>query len=184
MIIIGITGTLGAGKGTIVDYLIEQKNFAHYSVRAYLIREIERLGMPNNRDSMTHIANKLRAENTPSFITDELFKEALELGQNAIIESIRTPGEIESLRSKGRFFLIAVDADSKIRYERIVERASETDKISYDTFLSNEAREMNSKDPNNQNLRKCIELADFVFDNNGDMEGLHNQIESAISKII
>ena len=34
MIIIGITGTLGAGKGTIVDYLVKQKGFVHYSVRA------------------------------------------------------------------------------------------------------------------------------------------------------
>ena len=27
MIIIGITGTLGAGKGTIVDYLVKEKGF-------------------------------------------------------------------------------------------------------------------------------------------------------------
>ena len=37
MIIIGITGTLGAGKGTIVAYLIETRQFMHYSVRRYLI---------------------------------------------------------------------------------------------------------------------------------------------------
>lgn len=183
MIIIGITGTLGAGKGTIVDYLAKQKNFAHYSVRQYLIKEMERLGMPNNRDSMTTLANRLRAENSPSFITDELFKEALINGENAIIESIRTPGEIESLRAKGQFYLIAVDADSKTRYNRIVERASETDNISYETFLANEAREMSSSDPNKQNLKKCIEMADFTFDNNGDIDLLHQQVEQIISKI-
>lgn len=183
MIIIGITGTLGAGKGTIVDYLTQQKNFAHFSVRRYLIREIERLEMPNNRDSMTLLANRLRAENSPSFITDELFKEAVAYGQNAIIESIRTPGEIESLRTKGQFYLIAVNADSKTRYNRILERASETDSISYETFLANEAREMNSSDPNKQNLKKCIEMADFTFDNNGDFALLHQQVEQAISKI-
>ncbi len=183
MIIIGITGTLGAGKGTIVDYLTKQKNFAHYSVRQYLIEEMKRLGMPNNRDSMTVLANRLRAENSPSFITDELFKEAFANGKNAIIESIRTPGEIESLRTKGRFYLFAVDADSETRYRRIVGRASETDNISYDTFLANEAREMNSDDPNKQNLKKCIEMADFTFDNNGDIALLHQQVEQIISKI-
>ena len=88
MIIIGITGTLGAGKGTIVDYLVNNKKLTHLSVRAYLIREMEKLGLPNNRDSMTVLANRLRAENSPSFITDELFKEAVANGQNAIIESI------------------------------------------------------------------------------------------------
>lgn len=184
MIIIGITGTLGAGKGTIVDYLRQQKNFVHYSVRQYLIEEIERLGLPNNRDSMTVLANRLRTENTPSFITDELFKKALANGKNAIIESIRTPGEIESLRKKGSFYLFAVDANPKTRYNRIVGRASETDHISYDTFLANEAREMNSSNPNNQNLKKCIEMADFTFDNNGDLSLLHQQVEQIISKII
>jgi len=37
MLIIGITGTLGAGKGTIVEYLVKNKNFKHYSVSGYLI---------------------------------------------------------------------------------------------------------------------------------------------------
>ena len=32
MIIIGITGTLGAGKGTIVEYLIKNKNFFHFNI--------------------------------------------------------------------------------------------------------------------------------------------------------
>ncbi len=32
MKIIGITGTLGAGKGTVVDYLLEQAGFTNYSV--------------------------------------------------------------------------------------------------------------------------------------------------------
>ena len=33
-IIIGITGTLGAGKGTVVEYL-KKKSFKHYSVRSF-----------------------------------------------------------------------------------------------------------------------------------------------------
>ena len=61
MIIIGITGTLGAGKGTIVDYLTINKGFKHYSVRQYLIEEIEKKGLPVNRDTMTEVANNLRA---------------------------------------------------------------------------------------------------------------------------
>ncbi len=42
--IIGVTGTLAAGKGTIVKLLLE-KNFKHYSVREFLIKEIEKRGL-------------------------------------------------------------------------------------------------------------------------------------------
>ena len=43
----------------------------------------------------------------------------------AIIESVRTVGEVRALRSHGAT-LIAVDAEPRLRYNRIVSRASET----------------------------------------------------------
>ena len=171
--IIGITGTIGAGKGTIVDYLIEKFSFHHYSVRQFLMEEAERRGFPLNRDVYVAIANELREQNTPSYITDQLHQIAIEKGGNAVIESIRTPGEIESLRKKGDFFLLAVDAEPHLRYERIVVRNSETDQISFDTFVANEKREMTSTDPNKQNLSECIKQADYVILNDHDIPTLH-----------
>lgn len=93
------------------------------------------------------------------------------------------PGEIESLRNKGPFYLFAIDADPKIRYQRITQRASETDSINFETFLSNEAREMQSNDPNNQNLAACISKADFLFQNNNSVDALYKQVDKAIKQI-
>jgi len=184
MIIIGITGTLGAGKGTIVEYLTSNKGFLHFSVRTFLLEEIRLQGMPENRDSMFTLANSLRAEYGPSFVTDQLYLKAVQSDNNCIIESIRTPGEINSLRKSGSFYLFAVDAKPEIRYQRIRLRQSETDSISYDTFLENEKREMNTMDSNKQNLLKCISMADFVFTNNGNKEELFQQVEAALCNIL
>jgi dephospho-CoA kinase len=180
MLIIGITGTLGAGKGTIVDYLVKEKGFVHFSVRGFLIEEIERQGLAVNRDSMVMVANKLRADHSPSYIIDQLYEQALLTGKNCIIESIRTPGEVESLREKGNFLLFAVDADPMLRYDRIVVRNSETDRISFATFVENEEREMQSHDPNKQNIGKCIDQADRIFYNNSTVEALYKQLEEEL----
>ncbi|GMT44368.1 MAG: hypothetical protein IEMM0006_0200 [bacterium] len=183
MLIIGITGTLGAGKGTIVDYLKEKKNFRHYSVREYLIKEIEKQGLPVNRDSMTSVANRLRKDHHPAYIVEELYKQAARRGENAVIESIRTPGEVDFLRKQGNFYLFAVDADPGIRYRRIRQRASETDHIDFDTFTANEQREMTTIDPNKQNLGKCIQVADFRFDNNEDIASLYAGVDLVLRQI-
>jgi len=180
MIIIGITGTIGAGKGTLVEYLVKEKNFVHYSVRSFLIAEITKRNLPVNRDTMTEVANELREKNTPSYIIDCLFEEAKQCGKNAVIESIRSVGEVEALRKKDNFYLLAIDADPKIRYERIVKRNSETDSVSYSEFLANEQREMNAADPNKQNLNRCIEMADYRLYNNLSVNELYEGVKEFI----
>jgi len=184
MLIIGITGTLGAGKGTIVDFLVQERGLVHFSVRGFISEEIVKRGLPVNRDSMVQVANNLRAQHSPSYIVDQLYEQALLNGKNCVIESIRTPGEVDSLRNKGNFVLFAVDADPQSRYQRIVARNSETDRVSYQTFIDNEQREMNSGDPNKQNLRKCIGMADYVFENNKSISELLAQIETIISLLL
>ncbi len=183
MQIIGITGTIGAGKGTIVDYLTKHHGYRHFSVRGYLTKIIEERGLELNRDSLVAVANELREKNTPSFIAEELYREAKESGVDCIIESIRTIGEVNALRNKPNFTLFAVDADQRLRYERIVERASATDKISYETFVENEKREMTSDDPNKQNLSACMQLSDYRFVNDGSFDELYKQIDTVLQKI-
>ncbi len=183
MTIIGITGTLGAGKGTLVKHLVTCKGFIHYSVRDFLIGELTKRNMPVNRDTMVLLANELRKKNSPSYIIDRLFEQARQAGKDAVIESIRTPGEVESLRKKGDFYLLAVDASPEIRYQRIIQRNSETDHVTFEEFLENEQREMTSTDPNKQNLSKCIALADYLLHNNGTIDELYKQLEDVLTKI-
>lgn len=182
MLIIGITGTLGAGKGTVVEYLKKKYGFAHFSVRDFLKEEVAKRGMPQNRDSYTTVANDLRAQHSPSYIVDQLYLRAASLQdpdiKGAVIESVRTPGEIDSLQSKGDFQLWAVDADAKIRYQRAVLRNSETDHVAFETFVSNEQREMSSSDPNKQNLAECIRRAAHVLNNDGTLQQLHAQVDA------
>lgn len=138
---------------------------------------------------MVFVGNDLRAAHSPSYIVEQLYAQAQDSKKNAIIESIRAPGEVEALnelswenKGKGNFYLFAIDADPKIRYERILIRNNESDHVSYEKFIDDEKKEMENTDPNKQNISKCMQLADYVFTNNGTLEELHKQIEDVINE--
>ncbi|MFW5865920.1 MAG: AAA family ATPase [Nanoarchaeota archaeon] len=181
-LIVGITGTLGAGKGTVAEFLMK-KGFKHYSVRDFLSEKIRERNLPDNRDSLVKVANELRKQHGPSYIAEVLFERARRQGGDAIIESIRTEGEVKSLQENGNFYLFAVDANPELRYERIKQRKTSTDMISYDKFIEQENREMTSTDPTKQNLKRCRELADFTLKNEGSIEDLHQQVEEILHEI-
>ena len=181
MIILGITGTLGAGKGTVADYL-KEKGFAYFSVREFLTEEILKRGMPVNRDSMVEVGNDLRKKNGPSYILDTLYARAEVEGRDAVIESIRTVGEVEELRKKG-MLLLSVDADPQIRYSRVQFRKSETDHVSFEIFMEHELRESEGDDPGKQNLRHTVKLADYHVTNDGTIEDLKMQIDAILDTI-
>jgi dephospho-CoA kinase len=177
--IIGITGTIGAGKGTIVEYLVS-RGFKYYSARDYLIEKIKEMSLEINRDNMVIVGNELREKYGPSHIAEEMMKKATKDKKDAVIESIRAVGEIYSLRKNKDFLLFAVDADIKKRYERIVKRNKETDNVSFKKFCDDEKKEFTSNDPNKQNLKACIERSDYKFINNGTIEELHKQVEGVL----
>lgn len=186
-LLLGITGTAGAGKGAVVDYLVDKYGFLHLSVRNFLLEEIRRRGLENvNRNVMGDVANELRRDHSPSYIVETLFSQAAKTSEPLIvIESVRVPAEIHALRNKAwssNFRLLSVDADSKLRYERISRRNSETDHVTYDEFMVQEQLEMHNVDKFKQNLHVCAEESDFAITNNGSLLSLHQSIDVLVAE--
>lgn len=183
MIVIGITGTLGAGKGTVVDYLVNKKGFRHYSMSGFLKEKLVNKGLEPTRDNLRIIANEIRTKYGPDYIIKKLFNRAKKENSNVVIESIRNPKEAEFIKSQKNGYLFAVDANCKTRYIRIQKRNSEKDNITFKKFKEQEKKESQSKDPNAQNLPRCILMADFKLDNNSTISELYEKVEKTINKI-
>ena len=179
--IIGITGTLGAGKGAVVSYLVKKKGFTHHSVRDFLAEEMEKENIVINRDTMVVYANTLREKYGPGYLFEKLHHRAQGSVNHAVIESIRTVGEAEALKNAGGT-LLAIDADQEKRYERIHGRGSALDHVSFKEFQEQERREMHSSDSHKQNIAKVMEMADVVIQNNGTLIELYQTLEKTITK--
>ena len=132
---------------------------------------------------MRNVANAMRAERGPAALIEMLLEKAVAGESDAVIESVRTVGEVTALRRSGNpFVLLAVDADQRCRYERAVGRGSSTDHVSFETFAEQERKEMSSTEPHEQNLERCMQLADYRLTNDGSKEELHSAIEKFLSE--
>lgn len=175
--IIGITGTDGAGKGAAVKYLVEKKGFTHYSSRALITEKIIEKGGTVNRENMRLVANELRKEHGNDVIVLLALKKArAQQVSNFIIESIRAAAEVHTLHRAGGQ-LLAIDANQNARFRRIIGRKSESDDVTFAEFIAHEKLEMNDPDPNGMQKAQVMESADHTIMNDGSLNDLGEQLE-------
>jgi dephospho-CoA kinase len=179
--LIGITGTNGAGKGAVVEYLVSQKGFSRYSGRTIILEQLEEKQLPNKRGTMREVANDLRREHGPAYIMEKLYEMAKD-DTNAVLESVRTIGEAEFLKSKGAK-IIAVDANKETRFERVSSMSHDVTPLTFEEFTLMEDREMASSEAWDMNVFGVMQLADARIMNDGTVDELHQQIDEALKKL-
>lgn len=178
-ILLGVTGTNGAGKGVFVSYLKEQYGASHYSVRDYLVQSLKEKGLPTDRPAMRALANSIRNNEHGAYIIEALCKKAQQDSGIVIIESIRNPMEIDFLkRWNAKSKLVAIDAPQELRYQRAIERSSSTDAIDFETFQAQEASEWTNDDPKAQQVGVCMQRADITLMNAGGLHDFQRAIDA------
>jgi len=187
-IIIGITGTNGSGKGTVVEILRKKKHFHYFSVRGFITPLVEKKGWPVDRPHMQKLSDELRKNFCPSYITDQLIGQAFKRGDRAIIESFRAIGEVTSAREiakklHAKFVLLAVHSETNNRYERIQKRGSATDNVSLEEFIEHDKMEADLKENHRANIHTCVKMADYTLENNGSFEELEEKVDEFLKTL-
>ena len=184
MKVIGLTGTIGSGKNLIKNILMEKLDAGCITLSDVIKREAKNEGL--DRKNLQDVGNELRKRHGKHILVELALKNLPEKKDIILIDGIRNPGEIDYLRKKfnGNFKLIAVDAERKIRFERLLKRKKEGDPRSWEEFLSLDERDQGKEEPDyGQRTRECINQADFLILNNGSKEELKSQIEKISSRL-
>ncbi|MDP3981768.1 MAG: deaminase [Chlamydiota bacterium] len=172
--IIGLTGRNGSGKGVVAEFLI-QRGFIYGSLSDIIRDELKDRGIEITRENLIRQGNELRLQHGPGVLAEKI-SERFDSDKNYVIDSIRNPEEVKTLKKCLGFTLAYVDAPIKLRFERVKERRREHDPISYEEFVRLENKECSSDNPAAQQLDKTQKMADIILTNHGPLDELHKQI--------
>jgi len=179
--IIGLTGKNGSGKGEVARFLTDS-GYDYYSLSDIVRDEIKAAGHEVTRERLIKTANEMRQADGAGALAERVLAK-LGIEHHAVVDSIRNPFEVEALRRRKDFYLLSIEADPKVRFERMKARKREGDPDTYEDFLKLEAREAHSPDPTTQQLNSTADMADAVVYNNGTIDDLHDQVRQVVQAL-
>ena len=184
MIVIGITGTLGSGKGVVRDLITRflKIPFSCVVLSDIVKEEVRKRGKPLTREILQEVGNDLRKEFGNHVLVELAVKRVKE--GNLLIDGIRNPGEVDYLRKKfgKRFILIGVDAPPEIRFERIKRRGRKGDPKNWEDFLRSDERDLGiNEPPYGQHVKDCLEKSDFLIINDKGEKELEKKLKEILN---
>ena len=174
MKIIGIGGTNGSGKDTLSQLLADDYGWLFVSVsQDLIIPELRERGLPLERKNMAALTAEWNRDIDEGAVIDkavEKFRQkGIEKFTGLVISSIRHPWEADRIHELGGK-VVWLDADPKLRYERIFSRGQgEKDRKSFEQFLAEEESEKHhSGDKATLNWQGVKNRSDIFITNDGN----------------
>ncbi len=182
-LIVGLVGTIGAGKTTVAKKL-EQDGFVNLRLSVALEKEILAQGLPLVRINYQTTADRLREEKGADYLSRILITEIEKHPQSSkfVIDGFRNTGEIKPFREKGNFLLIGVDAPLEVRYQRLVDKKNSRSPKNWEDFIKQEVRDNGEGEPAwGQHISACLGEADFIVDSNRAEKLVYTDVEKIIN---
>lgn len=180
--IIGLTGKNGSGKTAVSEYL-KSRSFEYHSLSDAIREEIHKRALQITREVLIDVGNELREKFGPGILAERILPN-LESDQNYVIDSIRNPQEVDVLRRRNDFTLLALEAEQATRFERSRRRGRENAAQTLQQFAEEEARELDSDNPASQQLNATRQKADLVVTNDGTLEELHRRLDALLPPLM
>ncbi|MDD4271382.1 MAG: AAA family ATPase [Patescibacteria group bacterium] len=176
-IILGLTGEICAGKGTIVKYLAEKHGAASYRFSTMLRDLLNRIYVPVSRENLQNISTFIR-QNFGEDIMAKVIAEDVKNDKNNIIivDGVRRLADIKYLKEIPGFKLARITAEPETRFKRLILRKENPgdETKTYEEFLADHKKEADAQVP------IVMAQADLEISNNGSLEDLYKQVDQII----
>lgn len=181
-VVVGVVGPIASGKGELVKTL-EIKGFARYSLSERIREELVKQGFEETRENLQDMGDKLRHRYGDDVLVLSTLEKVSKSGKRVVIESIRNPAEIVSLRQYLDAFILGISASQEKRFEHILARGRDGDPETWEEFKALDDREIAIQAESSQQVEKCLKMADRVIQNEGTLEDLRESIEGVLQDL-
>jgi len=180
-IIIGLVGQIACGKEAVKKYLAKKYNTKDCKFSTPLRDVIERIGIQESRENLQKLSTSLRANFGEDLLAKVIAMDASKLDSEiVVIDGVRRMADMKYLKELPNFYLIKVEVDAKIRYQRMVarnENAGDKDKT-FEQFIADQNNETEKEIPT------VMDFAKISIDNNGTLEELYEKTDKVIKNIL
>lgn len=178
-VIIGLSGEMGAGKGTVAHYLVDQYGCSAFRMSDMLRDVLKRLHLEISRENMANMSKVIRENFGQDILSRVIANDALESGRSAVVDGIRRESDIAHLQKMPNFFLVYIEVSLQLRYERLVARA-ENIGDSTKTFEQFTKEQLSEADRQVSQLKN---KAQYILENNGDIQQLYKEVNRIMEEI-
>jgi len=176
--IIGLTGEMGSGKGTVAHYLVDRYGFMTFRMSDMLRDIMDRLHIPQQRENISKTSAMIRETFGQDIMSRVIAEDARTATTNVVIDGIRRIEDISHLRDLNDFLLVYIEVDERTRYERLVAR-NENKGDATKTFEEFQAEQRIEADSRIKELRS---VANVVMNNNGELAKLYSEVDEIIAR--
>ena len=174
--VIGIIGTIGAGKDMAGDYLSDKLHIPSFQISSPLKQICTESGIDPTRENLIKLGTALASEHGDGYLAKYILEH---MPGKAVITGMRQLGQVAVLKSFSKLTLISIDADPAIRFKRVKDSDKQGEANTLDEFIARELAENSA--PNAQRLFACMNLADYHLTNEGSLEDLYAQLDGLLN---
>ncbi|MDD2678647.1 MAG: dephospho-CoA kinase [Candidatus Nanoarchaeia archaeon] len=178
--VIGLTGSIGAGKDVVSKYLVSKHDYIQVTIGDVVRAAMKERGIEMTRENSDAFSQKMRDKYGIDYWIGQCIKKVIDDKiEKAIIDGVRLPSDHKKIKDAfGKdYILFKVDAEPITRFQRLQSRGR--------ADLPKDLAQFNSQEKSQNEmfrLNETFSKASAIIDNSTTLDNLYKNINEAMSK--